>query len=167
MAKTKQVGVEEDLFELTQAAYDELVKELEERTNVEREEIAKEIAEARELGDLRENHAYSVAMEKKDMNESRISILEDMIKRSKIIHANGSNNIATIGKKVQITNVEDKSVREITLVGSEETQAANPTAGNVSIDSPIGKAVYNARIDEEVTVELPNRKVKYKITKIS
>ena len=152
---------------MTQGSYDELVKELEFRKSTERENIAKEISAARELGDLSENHAYTVAMEKKDMNENRISDLESLIKNVQIVKTAGSSTLVTIGSKVTVTNLKNKKSRTLILTGSEQTEAADPSEGKVSIDSPIGKGILNAKKGDIVHVELPIGTVEYKIDKVS
>lgn len=162
MAKTKN----EKVIELTQEDYDQLVRELDQRKNQDRETIASEIAAARELGDLRENHAYSVAMEKKDMNENRISDLEEMVKYAEIVASKSGGNIVVVGKKVKITHKKTKKSRDILLVGSEDTQAADPSLGKVSVDSPIGKAIFRAKVGETITVETPAGSSEYTVDKI-
>ncbi len=163
MAKRKATELE--VIEMTQEAYDELVKELEFRKTDERNNIAKEISDARELGDLSENHAYTIAMEKKDINENRISDLEDLIMRVKIVKASSSNSVVTIGKPVVIVNTKTKTPKTVTLVGSEKTEAADPSEGKISIDSPIGSALHNAKLGDVFEVELPSGKVEYKVDK--
>ncbi|MCA9386606.1 transcription elongation factor GreA [Candidatus Dojkabacteria bacterium] len=163
----KKAQKDEELIQMTQASYDELVKELEFRKTTERENIAKEISAARELGDLSENHAYTVAMEKKDINENRISDLESLIKNVQIVKTSSSTSLVTIGSKVQITNLKTKKSREVTLTGSEQTEAADPSEGKVSKDSPIGSAILNARKGDIVHVKLPIGTVEYKIDKVA
>ncbi len=167
MGRTKRSVQTEEYIELTKEALEKLKEELENRKTVLREEIAAEISTARELGDLRENQAYTYAMEKKERNELRISELEDMLKRIKVISGNGNSKVVQIGSKVTIKNLETKKSITVTLVGSEETQSANPNSGDISIDSPIGRALYNSKVGEEVTVSLPAKDVKYKIEKLA
>lgn len=165
MAKTRDR--ENDTIKLTREAYDEMVKELEYRKTTLRDEIAQEIATARELGDLRENHAYTVAMEKKDMNESRITDLETMLKNAEVVEDTGTGNVVTMGRTVKVQNLTTKAERTVTLVGSEETQAAEPGEGKISVDSPIGKALLNSRVGDVVEIETPAGKTEYKVLKIA
>lgn len=162
----KKANNDQDVIQMTQAAYDELLKELEHRKTVERESIAKDISAARELGDLSENHAYTVAMEKKDMNENRISDLEDLIKNVQIVAQSSSKNLVTIGSTVEITNLKTKAKRKLTLTGSQETEAADPRENKISKDSPIGRALLNSKVGDVVHVELPMGQVEYKIEKL-
>jgi transcription elongation factor GreA len=164
MAKTKKTkNTNETTLKMTHSSYDDLVSELENRKEVLRKDIADEISAARELGDLSENHAYTVAMEKKEMNENRILEIEDILAVVEIVNENTSNNIVEVGDSVEILNLENDEKRTVTLVGSEETKAANPLEGKISVDSPIGKAIYNAQIGETVDVSLPLKKIQYKI----
>lgn len=156
---------ENNAMEMTQESYDELFQELEERKNVLRKEIAKEIADARDLGDLSENHAYTVAMEKKDLNEARISQLEVMVKNAKVVSSPKNSTIVRLGSVVEIENVSTKSTRVVTLVGSEETRSAEPNEGKISVDSPIGEAILNAKVGDVVTAKLPDREIEFKVTK--
>lgn len=150
---------------MTQQAHDELVKELDYRQNVLRKEIADEIATARELGDLSENHAYTVAMERKDLNENRISEIKEILQRVQIVEENTSDDLVSVGETVEIVNTETNESKTFTLVGSEETKSANPAEGKISTDSPIGKAIYNAKLGDTVDVVLPMRTIQYKIRK--
>src|SRR5690606_34601375 len=149
-----------------QDSYDELKKELDNRINVVRKDIADEIKAAMELGDLSENHAYTVAMDKKEMNENRILELEDILAIAKIVTSNTSDNIVNIGEPVELQNLETKETRVVILVGTEESKTANPLEGKLSIDSPVGKAIHNAMIGDTVDVVLSKGVVKYKILKL-
>lgn len=167
MAKAKKAS-EDNVMKMTQAAHDELVTELEHRKDTLRKEIADEISAARELGDLSENHAYTVAMEKKEMNENRILEIEDILAVVQIVtESSTSDNVVSVGDRVEIQNTETNESRIVTLVGSEETKAANPLEGKISVDSPIGKAVYNSKIGDVVDVTLPLKIVQFKVVKFA
>lgn len=166
MARTKKVTKTENQITMTQSSLDELKKELAHRQDVLRVEIAEEISAARDLGDLSENHAYTVAMEKKEMNENRINELESIIALVFVVEEPTNDNFVSVGETIQIENVENKQKRNIILVGSEDSKSANPAEGKLSTDSPIGKAVLNAQVGDVVEVKLPNGKVnQFKIVK--
>ena len=158
-------NLNDDTLVITQEAFEELSKELEYRITELRKEIAKEIAEARDLGDLSENHAYSVAMEKKELNENRISELENMLKVAEVVKEDKNAKVVRVGSTIEIENLDNASRRVITIVGSEETKSAEPGEGKISSDSPIGRAVMNSRVGDVVTVTLPEREIKFKIIK--
>ncbi len=166
MAKTKKSTVSiENSIKMTQDAYNELVKELDYRQNVLRKEIANDIAVARDLGDLSENQPYTDAMERKELNENRIMEIEDVIIKAVIAEENTSDHFVSVGEQVEVQNLETSKKQILQIVGSEETRSANPSSGKISSDSPIGKALLNAKIGETVEVVLPNKKVPYKILK--
>lgn len=167
MARTKKATKQnENQITMTQGSFDELTKELNYRRDELRPEIAEEISAARELGDLSENHAYTVAMEKKEMNENRINELESITALVFIADEQGGDEFVNVGELVEIENVESKQKRNIVLVGSEESKSANPAEGKLSTDSPIGRAIHNSKIGDVVEVKLPNGKVnQYKINK--
>jgi transcription elongation factor GreA len=158
-------GTKTMVMEMSQAAYDELVAELNHRKTVERDLIAKEIAEARALGDLRENHAYTVAMERRENNENRINDLEDLIKHTIIVKDSASSKVVTIGRSVEIKNIDTNKSKVVSLVGSEQAEAADPREGKISIDSPIGVALNKAKIGDKVSINTPTGDVEYLIVK--
>lgn len=167
MAKAKTVKTEkDDVLIVTQQGYDAMVQELEYRKGTLRAEIAHDISVARDLGDLSENQAYVEAMERKEMNETRIDELEYLISIAQISSASADDNIVTIGHTVEIQRVGGTK-RMVTLVGKSETQQANPIDGKISIDSPIGKALNMSKVGDTVSVELPAGQVKYKVLKIA
>lgn len=166
MARQSVASSANDIIIITKESYDELVNELDYRQNVLREQIADEISTARQLGDLSENHAYSVAMEKKELNENRIKDLEIMIKKSKIVsESDTKGNLVRMGRTVEIENQQNKRKRIVKLVGSEETQSAAPEEGKISVDSPIGMAITNSKVGDVVEVALPTGKVPFKIVR--
>ena len=153
-----------NIVELTQEKFDELKSEFENRQGPIREEIVNSISEARELGDLSENHPYKVAMEKLQMNENRISDLESMLKNAHIVtNSTIPSNIVTIGRRVKLLNKKTNKEKTFRLVGSETSEAADPLVGDISIDSPIGKAIFKAKVGSSVNAELPLGNVTFEI----
>lgn len=141
----------------------EKLKEELARLKERRHEIAQKIEEAKALGDLSENNEYHEARETQSFNEGRIRELEEKVKNAKIITGRGKKPDAVqVGSQITVKNGGQKI--DYWLVGSEE---ANPLAGKISNESPIGKAFLNKKIGEEVIVETPRGKVKYKILAIN
>lgn len=164
-SKTK-VRADEDTLQITQARYDALVAELKHRQAVVAEEIANAIAEARQLGDLSENQPYTEAMERKEMNDARITQIEFILATAEIVAGGGDKNVVDVGDTVEVERVGDKSKKQFTLVGKSQTQEADPKVGKVSVDSPIGKALHKAKLGDTVVVSLPTGKVQYKLLKM-
>ena len=151
--------------QLTQAGLDELVQELADRKQKQLE-IASEIQEAKELGDLKENEPYAEAMKKKEINDARIDELEYVISKAQVVESS-AKGIAGIGSTVEIQRVGSKAIKTIKLVGKEESQEADPSEGKVSIDSPVGNALNSAKTGDTVKVALPVGEVSYKVLKVA
>jgi transcription elongation factor GreA len=158
--KAKAVKTDDSLL-VTQHGYDELLAELEQRKQL-RDVIAAEIDEARQLGDLSENDPYKQAMERKDLNESRIEQLEIQIAKASVVEKSTNDNVVTIGRSIEIVKIADKSKRIVHLVGSTE---ANPMLNKISIESPMGQAILNSRVGDTFSLNLPSETVDYKIVK--
>jgi transcription elongation factor GreA len=162
----KNIDTDNSAVTLTQQGYDELTKELAYRKDAVRSEIAHAIKEARDLGDLSENAPYEEAMQKKEMNESRIEELEYIIANAEIIDPTAGGNLVIVGRKVEVEK-NGKEKKMIMLVGKSESQQADPSVGKISIDSPVGAALHEARIGDTVEVSLPSGKVKYKVLRFA
>jgi transcription elongation factor GreA len=143
---------------VTKDGFKKLKDELEERKTTLRQNIAKEIKEAKEQGDLSENAEYAEAKSQQTENESRISELEMIIKNSQIVeHDNGTKGIQ-IGSTFKVK--WNGSEAEFKIVGSNE---ADPLVFKISNESPMGKSFLGKKKGDEVTVETPGGKVKYKV----
>jgi len=148
-------------YYISEDALLELKKELENLRTEKRREIAERLKEAKAMGDLSENAEYQEAKEAQAMVEGRIAELEDLIRRAVVIKKRGGLDRVWIG-----TTVVAKSglkQQEFTIVGSQE---ADPAKGLVSNESPIGRAFLGKLVGEEVEVETPAGKVRYKIVAI-
>ena len=126
-----------------------------------RHEIAKRLEEAKALGDLSENAEYQDAKEQQAFNEGKIAELDQMIRDAVVINKTGKKDIVRVGSVVNVKSNGEKYVFHI--VGSEE---ANPVAGKISNESPLGKAFLGCKAGEAVEAETPRGKIKYKIVNI-
>lgn len=142
----------------------ELVAERDERL-LKRDQIAKDIDEARRLGDLKENEPYAAAMQSKELNDTRLDELEYMISIAQVVESTDDSSVG-IGTSVEIENTSNSSVRNVTLVGRQAAQESNPREGKISIDSPLGKALHMAKIGAMIEVDLPMGKAQYKVVRI-
>ncbi len=150
---------------VTQDGLLEMQKELEERIT-KQTEIATEIDEARQLGDLRENEPYQNAMQKKEINDARIEELEYMISVAQVVDGD-HDGVVGIGSKVTIISGSSKREKQVTIVGREAAQEADPTEGKVSIDSPVGSALIGHVAGDKVEVDLPVGSVTYTIKEVA
>ena len=151
---------------VTREGLKKLKDELEHAENVKRREVAQRLKEAISFGDLSENSEYEDAKNEQALTEGRISELKRMIKTAKIIvEKKSSGKTVKIGSTVTIQNLTDHDEPETyTIVGSTET---DPTAAKISNESPIGAAIMDRQQSEELEIETPAGKMKYKIVKVS
>lgn len=147
---------------LTQDGLDKLHSELKELKTVRRKEIAHRIQEAKELGDLSENAEYTEAKTEQGFIEGRIIEIENILKNALVIENNKSNTEVHIGSTIEV-EYQGKIIK-YTIVGYNE---ANPAAGLISNESPIGQALLGHKMGDNVDVSLPRGTVNYKIKSIS
>lgn len=137
---------------LTEEAIDKLKDEIEYRKVVVRRQINEDLKEARSHGDLSENFEYKSAKRDRARNESRIRYLERMIKTAKLIKDTTSKNEVGIGKVVSIRFLAEGEVEEFTIVTTVES---DPLNNKISIESPLGHAIYKHKIGEEIAITSP------------
>jgi transcription elongation factor GreA len=126
-------------------------RELEQMVGVRRPEIIAKIKTAREHGDLSENFEYHAARNEQSFIETRIRELEAIVKNHVIIEARGSNGRIDLLSRVTFAE-EGESEETYRIVGPTE---ADPTAGRISFESAIGKALMGHKVGDEVEVETP------------
>jgi transcription elongation factor GreA len=140
-----------------QAELDQLIK-------VEREELKVTIAEARELGDLKENAEYHAAKEKQGVVEGRIMKLQGIVAGSRIIDiASIESDKIVFGATITLLNVEDDKTVKYQLVGEPE---ADMKQGKISYKSPLGAALIGKEEGDTVLVRAPKGDVEYEIETI-
>lgn len=147
---------------LTQEGLDKLKKELESLSKVKRPEVIERIQEAVAHGDLSENADYAQAKEEQAMIEARIAQLEEMIKNAELISNHHSRSVVTVGCTVKL-RIEGQE-KTYTIVGSGE---ANPSAGRISNESLVGRAVLGAKVEDKITVSTPAGPKIYEILEIT
>lgn len=142
--EVKHLLTEEGLKK-TQEEYNHLV-------HVVREEVKRELAEARSLGDLSENADYDAARDKQSQVESRIVELEDILQHHTIIEEGSSRSkTVTVGSTVTIEFLDTKETHTYTIVGSTE---ADPLNGKLSNETPLAKAILDHKVGDVVTVSV-------------
>jgi transcription elongation factor GreA len=136
-------------------------KELQELKTKKRQEIAKRLQEAKDLGDLSENAEYFEAKEAQSLNETRIAELEELLKTAVVIETPSEEDMVRIGSTVEVKSGNNTEI--FTIVGSAE---ARPQEGKISNESPLGRAFLNKKVGDEIEVKTPGGNVIYKILKI-
>ena len=148
---------------LTIEALKELEAELDQLKVEGRKEAAEKIKLAKSFGDLSENSEYDEAKNDQAKLEARISEIEHILKNAKVLDVEslGNENVH-IGSVVKIV---DKKKKEFvyTIVGFAQ---ADPAAGKISDESPVGKALIGHKVGDKVTVETPNGALQFKIAEI-
>ena len=145
------------------------LKKLEEELHtlkvVRRKEVAQKIKEARGQGDLSENAEYDAAKEEQAGIESRIIVLEKMLRNAEVIDEDDiESGIVSIGSRVKVLDIEFDEKIEYLIVGSTE---ADPFAGRISNESPLGVSLIGRKPGDKITVEAPDGTVEYEILEIA
>ncbi|HET60040.1 MAG TPA: transcription elongation factor GreA, partial [Chloroflexi bacterium] len=130
-----------------------------------RREVAERLHNAIDDGaDVLENAEYEAAMNEQAFVEGRISDLEDMLSRVKVVEVSKKRSgLVELGSVVKIQE-EDFDPEEYQIVGMAESDAEN---GKISMDSPLGKALYNHKAGDTVTVDAPAGKFKVTILEVN
>lgn len=139
---------------LTQTAYDRYAQELEFLTTTRRAEIAKEIQEAREDGDLKENAGYHAAKDEQCQIESRITELEALLKTAEVREAPKASGTVVLGTVV----TAKVAGREQHFLYASTELSAETDLRVFSPDSPIGQVIDGLKIGETTSYEAPNGK---------
>jgi len=147
---------------LTPEGLAKLEEELEYLRNVRRPQVADMIQRAKELRSAVSSPEYEEAKNEQGFVEGRILALEKIIKNAVIIHPKAADTVQ-VGSKVAL-RLQDGSEENYIIVGSAE---ANPDEGKISNVSPVGKALLNKHVGDEVQVKVPAGVLKMKITRIS
>ncbi|MDO8559225.1 MAG: transcription elongation factor GreA [bacterium] len=147
---------------LTKEGLEKLKKELEILKGAKRQEIAGRLEKCLAFGDLSENAEYQETKEEQAFIEGRILELEELIRNATVVSEEADNKAyAQIGSTVLVSSGVKKEAFKI--VGMEE---ADPIAGKISINSPLGQAFLNQPKGAVVEVQTPKGIAQYKILKI-
>lgn len=150
---------------MTQQGYDNLVAEINELESVQRPEISRQIAEARDKGDLSENAEYDAAKEAQGLLESKIAQLKGVLSNARIIDESRlSTETVQILNKVTIQNTKNGAKMTYTLVSDSE---ANIKLNKISINTPIAKGLMGKKVGDIAEVQTPSGVVTFEIVEIS
>jgi transcription elongation factor GreA len=154
-----------DVIYVTEEGLIKLREELDQLRNIERPSISRLIAEARDKGDLSENAEYAAAKEAQGMLEMKISKLEDIIARSRIIDETKIDTTTVrILNKVKIRNKANNSIMEYQLVPESE---ANFKIGKIAVSSPIAQGLIGKKVGDIVSIKVPSGTIPFEIISIS
>jgi transcription elongation factor GreA len=154
-----------DLIYVTEDGLHKLKLELEQLRSVDRPSISRQIAEARDKGDLSENAEYAAAKEAQGMLEMKISKLEDLIAHSRIIDETKIDvSSVRILHKVKIRNTTSNAVMEYQLVPESES---NLKLGKIAVSSPIAQGLIGKKVGDFVQIKVPSGVIPFEVISIS
>ena len=153
-----------DKVPMTAAGLKQLEDELRTLTNVERAEVIRAIATAREHGDLKENAEYHAARERQSFIEGRIAELKGVISHAEVIdHTAFDGNIIRFGATVMLADVETDQQITYQLVGEYE---ADIDHGRLSVSAPLARALIGKTLGDEVEVRTPGGSKGYEVVDV-
>ncbi|WP_324670871.1 transcription elongation factor GreA [Hymenobacter sp. GOD-10R] len=130
-----------------------------------RADVARQLAEARDKGDLSENAEYDAAKDAQGHLELKIAKLEEVLGNARVIDdTNMDTSKALIMSKVKLKNLKNNAVLDYTLVAEEE---ANLAAGKISVKSPIGKGLLGKSVGDVAEITVPAGKLQFEVLEIS
>ena len=149
---------------ITLAGHQRLQDELKSLKSIERPTIIKAIADAREHGDLSENAEYHAARERQSFIEGRIMELEDAIKRAEVIDVSKiKGKIVRFGATVKLADEETDKQTSYQIVGALEAEISE---GQISVSSPLARALIGRETGDSVEVESPRGTRYYEIVRV-
>lgn len=150
---------------VSKEGFEKMQKDLHEMKYVQRPFISKQIADARDKGDLSENAEYHAAKEDQGLLEARIAQLEDLITRTRVIDESKLDNSKVMMlSKVKVMNLNTKKEMVYTMVSDSE---ADFKTGKISIKSPIGAGLMGKKVGDVAEVTAPAGVIKFEIIEIS
>ena len=153
-------------FKMSQERLDALKDELYYLETVREKEVAEQIKEARSFGDLSENSEYDEAKTEQGKLYSKIAELKVLIENAEIVDNTDENvpkDTVTLGSIVRVRDLEDGFEEAYEIVGSQE---ANPRAGRISDDSPVGRGLKGHKAGDTVTISAPAGELKFQIISV-
>jgi transcription elongation factor GreA len=148
---------------LTLSGKKKLEDELEYLKTVKRVEIKEALKAARAQGDLSENADYSAAKDDQSLNETRIMELESQLKNAVVVETTEAHNIFDLNKTALVRFYDIDELEEVTLVSSVEADARNM---KISVESPLGKALYKLEVGKKITVSSPDGEYDVEVVEI-
>ena len=148
----------------TKEGLDKLTAELNQLKTKGRADIAKQIAEARDKGDLSENAEYDAAKDAQGHLEAKIAKLEDLMSNARLLDETKiDTSSVSILSKVTIKNKKNNASVTYTLVSEEE---ADLKAGKISTGSPIGKGLLGKKKGDSVKIKTPAGEMEFEVVSI-
>jgi len=149
---------------IRQEGLQRLQDELKQLKSVDRPEVIRAIAEAREHGDLSENAEYHAARERQSFIEGRVAELEDVISRAEVIDSSKiDGGTVTFGTTIKVADEDTDEESTYTIVGPYEADIAQ---GLISTSSPIARALIGKSVGDSAEVTTPRGTKSYEVLSI-
>ena len=149
---------------MTKEGYDKKMAELVHLENVERPEVVRAIAEARDKGDLSENAEYDAAKERQGMLEAKIAELKNLVATARIIDESKlTTDEVQLLNKVTIKNTKNGMKMTYTIVTETES---NLREGKIAISTPIARGLLGHKVGDVVDVQAPSGMMQFEILEI-
>ncbi|MCK8490801.1 MULTISPECIES: transcription elongation factor GreA [Spirosoma] len=149
----------------TEEGLNRLKAELSDLKTKGRAEIARQIAEARDKGDLSENAEYDAAKDAQGLHELKISKLEEVLANARILDESTIDaSQVSVLSKVKIKNKKNGAEMLYTLVSEEE---ADLKSGRISVGSPIGKGLLGKRVGDTAEIKVPAGIMEFEVVEIA
>ncbi|MNP33445.1 Transcription elongation factor GreA [compost metagenome] len=149
---------------LTQEGLEKLEHELKDLKTVKRKELAERLKLAISYGDLKENSEYHSAKDDQSFMETRIKILEKMLRNARVIDSENLDlSIVNVGSVVILNDLEFSEKIEYQIVGPAEADVVN---NKISYESPLGKELMGKEVGSVIHVEAPMGIIKYELLEI-
>jgi len=150
---------------MTREGYNKLVEEVNYLESERRPAISKQIAEARDKGDLSENAEYDAAKEMQGIVEAKIAQLKNLISNSRLIDENRiTTDSVQIMNKVTIRNTKNNQKMIYTLVSESE---ANLKEGKIAVNTPVGKGLLGKKVGDVAEIKAPSGLMTFEIINIA
>jgi transcription elongation factor GreA len=150
---------------MTKEGYNKLIEEINFLESEKRPAISRQIAEARDKGDLSENAEYDAAKEAQGILESKIAQLKGLVSNARLIDENRiSTDSVQILNKVTIRNTKNNQKMAYTLVSESE---ADLKQGKIAVSTPIGKGLMGKKVGEIAEITVPNGVMTFEIVDIA
>ena len=149
----------------TEEGLQKLKDELHQLETVERKNVIRQIAKARDKGDLSENAEYDAAKEAQGLLELKISKLKEILANARIVDGSQlDTSKVSILTTVKIKNMKNNMEMKYTIVAENE---ADLKSGKISIDSPIGKGLVGKKVGDKVEITVPAGVIPFQIMEIT
>jgi transcription elongation factor GreA len=146
---------------ITRDGLTRMTAELEHLTTVGRREAAERIRQARDThANHAEDAAYQAARDDLTLLENRIALLKDRLAAAAVVDVDESDGVIDIGERVRVRDLESGDRFEVELVGPVE---ADPSAGRISVASPLGKALLGLRRGDVAHFLAPRGEMQFKV----